>query len=416
MESYSGSPSSPEKWPGISPSRRWAAKVLRTCARLPTRPCASARPGAATIACRPQSDSHGKPARMVVRRRSAATKTSARLAISSKTGSDVDANSRRRRSLGVEEMVGIARDLLEREDGERLRVRAQRPLPLERAPEVFVGVVAARGLLGVAEVPVPGRLQARRPEDAAEEEARQVGQRLHPARFAADLGRRVPVARFLLEPMRSPEGQQRADAEVGLGGPPVRPPDDRHGPFADDAERTFDRELAGLVEPRREGLEAKSRQRLRSRRPTARPDRPASRDSWSSRGRSRTLRSPRPSSSAGAAEEWPARTSRGSGGSSAPRRCRTRILPARPLRAIRGRGRGLEAPRRTIPAACGRYERQRWTRRCSRQVGEALSGGFSITPLRGETSRGRAVAPGEPRRLRGLFMRARNKIGRRRFD
>ena len=380
IESYSGSPTSPEKWPGISPSLRCDANVLRTCASGPMRPWARARPG---------RGDHRLPAPVREPRETREDRGSVAVRRHEGLGAArhlVEDRIRRRRKLapptplGVEEVVGVAGDLFEREEGEDLGVGPQRPLPLDRAPEVLFTVVAARRFLRVPEVAIPGGIDACPAEHPAHEQARQIRERLDPGGLAANLGRRIPVAGLLLEAVRAAEGQQRPDTQVDLGGSPVRPADHRHGAVADDAQRALDRKLGGFVEPGGKRLEAEprgGRRAVAGGRVAVDLSREARR---SGPGPSRTRRSPRPSSSAGGAGGSPGRTSRGSGASARPAPCRTRIRRGRRPRATRGRVRGPADPRRTIRGACGRCGRRRRTRRSSRQVAGGLSGRLCITP------------------------------------
>ena len=416
IESYSGSPTSPEKWPGISPSRRCAANVFRTCARPPTRPCASARPGrgdhglASPVREPRETREHGRaPVRY------AATKTSARLASSSKTGSDVDANSRRRRALGVEELVGVARDFLERKEGEGLRVRAAASTPIRPG---------SRGLLRSRSRARPPRRSGSAgtrsgPRASSRRRRGGTGAAGRGAASPSDVSPRTSVVvsqsvDLLLEAVRSPEGQQRADAEVSLG----RSPGSSSGRPSwigrarrRASVRSRDRRTRGARSGKARGGTATA---TPSRRRTARRGRPASRGSSVVPGRSRTPRSRRPSSSAGAAEGSPARTSRGSGGSAGPEAV-PHANPPSPSASSHSRAR--PRPRsssadhsRGLRDARGRRRR---IRRSSRQAGR---------PFRSDSlshrCADRSVAPrrAEPRRLRGLFMRARNKIGPRRLD
>ena len=398
MESYSGSPSSPEKWPGISPSRRWAAKVLRTRARRPTRPVREREAGRrdhrlpAPVrqpreARQDRSCAGGPPPRRLPRG----------CAISSKTGSAVDAKSCRRRRSASRRWSGSPATSSREKSGERLRVRAQRPLPLERAPEVFLAVVAARGLLGVPEVPVPGRVQARRREDAAQEEAGQVGQRLDPA--TSRRGPRSPCPSrsiSLLEPMGSAEGQQRADAERR----PRRSPGSTQRTIVMDRSRTRQSERS-IGEARR----TRDATSGRARGETATRFRSVARDG----GVAIDLRRDARSSSRGghelvaARDHHPAPARRRDGrdvpavvaAGARPRRpCRTRILPARRSRAIRGRGRGPRSSAADHSSGLRALRAAAMDRRCSRQVGEPFRGDSLSTGVR-ETSR--SSRPGERR-------------------
>src|SRR6185369_6707948 len=94
-------------------------------------------------------------------------------------------------------------------------------LPLERAPEVFLGVVASRRVRRVEEVPVPDGVHSRGSEYASEIQARQVRERAHPRRLAADLDGGIPVGCFALETVRAAEREERPDPERQLGGAAV---------------------------------------------------------------------------------------------------------------------------------------------------------------------------------------------------